>query len=178
MRIISGLYRGKKLKSPLDHLTRPTTDRVKESLFNILSNFLSFQDINVLDLFAGSGALGIEAISRGAKKATFVENHYDAFKILKENTLPCQPQCSVMNEDVLKFLTIPPLYSYDLIFMDPPYGKISIDLLLEKIKKHQWLKTQGVIVIETQKDTPHSKDFFFLKDHRIYGKTALWFLEG
>lgn len=176
MRIIGGLYRGKKLKAPLDSLTRPTSDRIKENLFNILSNLMGFEGTHVLDLFSGSGALGIEALSRGSTRITFVENHPSALKILKENTKSFQAHCSIFQEDVIKFLDQQSSLPYDLILMDPPYNKVSIEGILEKIKKNQWLKEDGLIVAETPKDETILSGHCTIKSHRTYGKTSLWFL--
>lgn len=176
MRIIGGLYRGKKLKPPLDSLTRPTSDRVKENIFNILSNLMDFQGTQVLDLFCGSGALGIEALSRGSTQITFVENHPSALKILKENTKSFQTHCSIFKEDVVRFLSQQSSLSYDLILMDPPYKKVSIEALLENIKKNQWLKEDGLIVTETSNDETITSGHLTIKSHRTYGKTSLWFL--
>jgi 16S rRNA (guanine966-N2)-methyltransferase len=177
MRIISGLYRGKKLKAPLDALTRPTSDRVKENLFNILSNRMSLQNIRVLDLFSGSGALGIEALSRGAEIVTFVENHPNALKILKKNTKSFQKQCTIVDQNVLTFLGRAALEPYDLILMDPPYHDDAIDLILKKIKEYQWIKEKALIAIETANDKKVSSQHFAIKDQRTYGQTALWLLE-
>jgi 16S rRNA (guanine966-N2)-methyltransferase len=178
MRIIGGVYRGKRLKSPLDSATRPTSDRIKENLFNILSNCMIFQDIAVLDLFAGSGALGIEALSRGAKKAVFVDNHLEALKILKENIKIFHDKCFISPQNVFDFLSKNPREPVDLIFIDPPYGKIPIHDLLETIKRYEWLKGKGLIVVETAKEELILENSYRIKDHRIYGKTALWFLEN
>ena len=179
MRIIGGAYRGKKLISPQDSLTRPTSDRVRENLFNILSHRFSFNFQNkcVLDLFAGTGALGIEAISRGASHGTFVENHKPAIKILKENTIPFAAQASILEEDALKTLNQPAINPYDLILIDPPYETVFLSIILEKILENQWISDIGLIVVEVKKKTPvPALDRIHIQEVRAYGNTELWFL--
>ena len=126
MRIIGGQNRGLRLaavgKGDATAHLRPTTDRVRESLFNVLQNYLDFNGLNVLDLFAGTGALSFEAISRGAAQATLVENGRTGQKLIRENMtlLRCSDRCKLLLQDATK---IGSGSQCDLIFIDPPYGK-------------------------------------------------------
>jgi 16S rRNA (guanine966-N2)-methyltransferase len=178
MRIIGGTYRGKKLLSPQDDQTRPTSDRVRENIFNILSHRFSFTNKRVLDLFSGTGALGIESLSRGASHATFVENHKPMVKILKENLAAFSTQTSLIQEDVLSTLNQKSATPFDVIFMDPPYGTVSFEDILEKILKNNWLSPLGIVVIEAEKKTilPEVSGFE-IKETRMYGGTAVGFLK-
>lgn len=173
MRIIGGHYRGKKLTSPLDHQTRPTSDRVRENLFNILTHRLSFEGIRVLDLFSGTGALGIEALSRGAAHATFVEHHPPALQILRKNTADFKERLSILAQDSIKLIESSN-NNYDLIFLDPPYNFQNLEDLMDKILKNQLLKKGGLLIIETDKKTILSKP----QEKRTYGNTTLWILEN
>ncbi len=177
MRIIGGTYRGKKLLSPQDDQTRPTSDRVRENIFNILSHRFSFTNKRVLDLFSGTGALGIESLSRGASHVTFVENHKPMVKILKENLAAFSTQTSLIQEDVLSTLNQKSATPFDVIFMDPPYGTVSFGDLLEKIMKNNWLSPLGIVVIEAEKKTilPEVSGFE-IKETRTYGGTTVGFL--
>ena len=150
MRIISGSARGLKLKPPTNMDVRPTTDRVKESLFNII-NF-QLRDSNILDLFSGTGSLGIECLSRGAKKCIFVDNSRDSVEIIKHNLKISK------FESVSEVLTSGAVAAvnkistgrekFDIIFMDPPYLKDFVTPTLEKISESNILQEDGMIIIE------------------------------
>ncbi len=150
MRIISGKMRGLKLNSPKDDSVRPTTDRVKESLFNVISPYV--YDANVLDLFAGSGALGIECLSRGATKCTFVDNSRDSITIIKSNISKAKFEDSseVLNMDykeVIKKMSIKS-EKFDIIFLDPPYYKDMFEEAIQKISESDILNEEGIIIVE------------------------------
>lgn len=177
MRIISGLYRGKKLHSPLDNKTRPTSDRVKENLFNILTHSFSLKDTYVLDLFAGTGALGIEALSRGAKEVVFVENYKEALKILEKNIQSYGRISQLVPQKVETFLSTVQENKFDLILMDPPYKYPHLHEILQLIVKNQWLKERGVLVLESSdKIDILPIEGFLPYDRRSYGNTSLWLL--
>lgn len=177
MRIIAGTYRGKKIASPEDEHTRPTSDRVRENIFNILTHQFSFHNKNVLDLFAGTGALGLESLSRGAAHGTFVENHRPMVKILKENIRLFSQETVLLEQDVLSFLSQKASKPYDLIFMDPPYGSVSWSDVIGKIFKNDWLADGGLIVIEGEKNTLLTDvQGFDVNKTRTYGKTSVFFL--
>lgn len=122
MRIIAGIYRSRTIITPKGDATRPTTDRARESLFNILSHSFDLDGIRVLDLFAGSGAFGLEALSRGASHVTFVENDKKAIEAIAANikAFEAENEASVVKLDVYKWLS-GASGAYDLVFADPPY---------------------------------------------------------
>ena len=181
MRIISGLARGTKLYTLEGENTRPTLDRVKEPLFSIIQNYI--KDANVLDLFAGSGALGLEALSRGAKKAILCDKSYEAIDIIKKNINKThfEEKTKVMCMDYKKcLLTINE--KFDLIFIDPPY-KIDIAVnSVEIIINNNLLSQDGIIVIETDEEERDTQKLENLSNIEIinlktYGRVKLIFLQ-
>lgn len=175
MRIISGKNKGRKLKTLEGMNTRPTADRVKESLFNILNN--KFIDSVVLDLFAGSGALGLEALSRGANRCVFVDSSKEAIKIIQENIKACRfdEQSTVLNMDYLVAMQKLTKQKFDIIFVDPPYLNNIELVVLDKIKS--LLLDDGILIIETDEKTllPESINGLVKNDERKYGRTILHF---
>ncbi len=176
MRIISGTAKGRKLKSP-GEATRPITDRVKENLFNILGPRVI--DANVLDLFAGAGSVGLEALSRGAQHATFVESNAEALRTLGENLrlTGLAPRARVLREDVFKFLRRGPGEPYDLIYVAPPqYKELWIDTL-ELLDRGEFLTPDGEIVAQIHPKEYQALDLklYELADQRKYGSTLLCF---
>ncbi|MBF0714326.1 16S rRNA (guanine(966)-N(2))-methyltransferase RsmD [Gemella sp. GH3] len=150
MRVISGKYRSIKLNSLEGMATRPTTDKVKESLFNMIY----CQDTNVLDLFAGSGGLGIEALSRGALNVTFIDGSYDAIKIINSNLDKCKiskEDYSVYRNDYLRAIKILAKKGskFDMVLLDPPYNKKIVDNALENLIDYNLLEDNATIVCET-----------------------------
>ncbi len=176
VRIISGKSRGRKLLAPPGLDTRPTTDRVKESMFNLLIPYLPAK--NVLDLFAGSGALGIEALSRGAEKCTFLDTDKAALLTIKKNLeLARETENSeVLSADALTYLGRTSS-KFDLIFLDPPYNKGLLTKALTLIFERDLLSESGVIVAESEAggEEPPSGLFKALKNAR-YGKTTVFIL--
>jgi len=174
MRIISGQFRGRKLKTLEGMNTRPTADRVKESLFNILNT--KVYDANVLDLFAGSGALGLEALSRGAASCVFVDSSKEAIDIVKENVDLCKVQenSKIINKDYLEVLKNIN-NKFDIIFVDPPYSKGIEIVVLENVK--DILTEDGMVIIETDHtDIPPEEINGLIKyDSRKYGRTIISF---
>ncbi len=173
MRIISGIRKGLKLKAPDGQGTRPTTDRVKESVFNIIQTYLPAD--RVLDLFAGSGALGLEAVSRRSLHCVFVENDRRAFQLVRENIslASFEEWTEPIFSDSLTYLDTNPA-PFDIIFLDPPYNKGLLAIVLDKISKNGLLNHDGIIVAETEKDgevAEHS-DYDTLKCV-TYGKTVV-----
>lgn len=148
MRIIGGRFKGRRIISPKGTRTRPTTDQVREAAFNLLNARLSLEGIEVLDLFCGSGALGLEAISRGAASATFVDMSRDALRTVADNAsaLGVADQCSFLMRDGLRYLASPATPEYDLILADPPYRFPSVgDLPVRAIEK---LRAGGLLLLE------------------------------
>ena len=184
MRIISGIYGGRRLSPPKNITARPTTDFAKESLFNLLNNRIDFEGIDVLDLFAGTGGIGIECISRGAREVTAVEIAH----VQQNWIIACCKQLGIRNlslirGDVFKFLSACRT-KYDLIFADPPYALDQIpalpDLILDHTHGQQGgnsiLKEDGWLVIEHGKDT----DFTSHPRHvetRTYGSVHFSFFQ-
>ena len=152
MRVISGEARGRKLKTIEGLRTRPTTDRLKETLFNIIN--LDIKDSEFLDLYSGSGAIGIEAISRGAKTSYFIENYTDCISVINENlkNLGFQERAFVIKQDCKQFIENTNK-KFDLIFMDPPYIKNYSKEILLKILNENILKKDGTIIIEQSSDS-------------------------
>lgn len=147
MRIIAGRFRGHRLATPPGSATRPTSDRVRESLFSMLASRDALADARVLDLFAGSGALGLEAVSRGASHATFVERSRKACECIRDNVarLGVQSDTTVYCRDVHEFLGTVGSAEYDLVFADPPYTHDSATLpgLVEDV-----IAEGGILVLE------------------------------
>ena len=180
MRIISGTARGLKLQSLDGPETRPTLDNVKEAIFSML--FYNCRDARVLDLFAGSGALGIEALSRGAGEAVFVDANPKACRVISANLEKSRldSKASVFNTDAKGYLEkiAASGQGFDIIFLDPPYALGLLDEVLNLIKKYKLLNADGVIVCEFDNGTcVDTKDYRLLKDKR-YGRVCVNILEA
>ncbi|MCL2391506.1 MAG: 16S rRNA (guanine(966)-N(2))-methyltransferase RsmD [Oscillospiraceae bacterium] len=173
MRIISGTARGRKLKEPIGSATRPTSDMVKESVFNIIQ--FDIEGRKVLDLFAGTGQLGIEALSRGASEAVFVDNSQDAVKLIWSNLNTCEfsDSAKVLAIDALRYLEREE--QFDIIFLDPPYGSDLIEKTLAKIIEFDKLNANGIIICEIRADsvTPDVKSPYFLHKEYKYGRVKI-----
>ena len=148
MRVITGTARGRKLETPTNYDIRPTTDNVKESIFNIIQ--FDIEGRKVLDLFAGTGQLGIECLSRGAESATFIDENREAIRIIKENLKTCQLKGTVMQTDALSF--VKNCGKFDLVFIDPPYDSKLYEPVLEAINSVDILSDGGIIVCEARKE--------------------------
>ncbi len=147
MRVISGTAKGRKLKEPAGNAIRPTTDMVKESLFNIIQ--FDIEGRRVLDLFAGTGQLGIEALSRGALSVVFVDESNDAIKLIRDNVknIGFEDKATVTRGDATAFLKRGE--SFDVIFLDPPFDSGLIEKALNNIIEFDILKENGIIICET-----------------------------
>ena len=150
MRVISGSVRGRRLKTPENYDIRPTTDNVKESLFNIIQ--FDIEGRRVLDLFAGTGQLGIECLSRGADSVVFIDQSREAVKIIKENLKACGLSAPVLQQEALSYLR--GCGSFDLIFVDPPYDSGLYEPVLNVINSVDILSDGGIIVCESRRETP------------------------
>ena len=174
MRVISGKARGVNLKTPDGLLTRPTIDRVKEALFSII-NF-DIPASNVLDLFGGTGQLGIEALSRGAKSAVFVDQREDACKLIKENLkrTKLEQDAKVVRMDYLDYLKRC-REKFDIIFLDPPYAEVFLENALKCITEIDILQSGGIIVAERPlgKDLPWDFEGYTRSKDYKYGKVLL-----
>lgn len=180
MRIITGSAKGLKLKAPAGLDTRPTTDRVKESVFNILGDIVV--DASVLDLFAGTGNLGLEALSRGSKIAVFVDHGSESIGIIKENANHTKlvEHTEIYKSDVLRALDkfIQMKRSFDLLFCDPPYNKGFVQAVLTKLDRNPIMALDGVIVIEHSRHEEITDQWENLQLRRTerYGETLISFL--
>ena len=179
LRVISGKARGLKLDTPKNQDVRPTTDRVKESLFNMINSYI--MDSNILDLFAGTGSLGIECLSRGAKNCVFVDKSKDSINIVRSNVKKArvENESTILNvdfKDAVKRLSTQN-QKFDVIFMDPPYYENMFIECLKSIDKFNLLDEDGIIVVEHD-----TKDLFEDSIGRLnksrekkYGNTTLTF---
>lgn len=176
MRIIGGKHRGRKLADFKGNDIRPTADRVKESLFNILSGRLS--GASVLDLFCGSGNLGLESLSRGAAKVHFNDLSKDSLAVLKKNLAAVgeEDKCKITNLDYLSCLSCAG-DRYDLIFIDPPYAREFGIPALETISKRGLLTEDGVAIYERDRSFSGEVEGLTAFDERKYGKTYLTFFK-
>jgi len=176
MRIISGTYGGRRLSPPKNITARPTTDFAKESLFNLLNNRIDFEGIDVLDLFAGTGGIGIECVSRGAREVTAVEIAH----VQQNWIISCCKQLgirnlSVIRGDVFKFLSACRT-KYDLIFADPPYALEQLPTLPDLILGQDILKEDGWLVIVHGKDTNFTSHLRHVET-RTYGSVHFSFFQ-
>jgi 16S rRNA (guanine966-N2)-methyltransferase len=177
MRIVGGDFRGRVLKAPEGMDTRPTSEKVREAIFNILPDMI---DREVLDLFAGSGALGLEALSRGAEFATFVEKSRNAAQVLKSNIqkLGLEDRTRVVTGDALDLIKRPLAQRpYSLVFLDPPYKSDLAVRAATFLEKDKYLDSDAVVVIEHDREhaPPESLGSLLRTDQRKYGDTMVSF---
>ena len=183
MRIISGNFKGKKILLPKDKLTRPLKDLTKESIFNIIQHSklldINLENSKILDLFSGVGSFGLECLSRGAAKVTFIENYEDVLSVLKKNitSLKQENSSSIIEKDIFAENTLKGLEGkFDIIFMDPPYKEKKLTDLLNKIIKLKIIKTNGVVIIHRHKkeeDALPSEFNIIIK--KTYGVSKIFF---
>ena len=181
MRIVAGKFRGKTLTSPSDLSIRPTADRVRESIFNILSSRLGpvFDGVRVLDLFAGTGALGLEALSRGAAHVTFVDMGAEARGLIRDHieAFGAGGITKLLRRDATDLGTPGSLKPFDLVFLDPPYGQGLGEQALANLAAGGWLAPSATLVFEESAaanvEIPAG---FTLDDRREYGAAAVHFL--
>lgn len=177
MRVISGKCRGTNLVAPEGLKTRPTTDRIKETLFNMI-NF-DLLDCDFLDLFSGSGAIGIESLSRGANSSTFVDMDKDAFRCITQNLekTRLKDKATVINTDIFMALNKLKGKKYDIIFMDPPYALAEIEKTLQTVADYGLLKEDGYIILERSTDkTINLPQNLVLWKEKVYKTTTLTFI--
>ena len=179
MRIVAGKYRGRSIEGPASLATRPTSDRVRESLFNILAHGIegfSIEDARVMDLFAGTGALGIEALSRGAKFCQFVEEDAEARGIIRNNVDGCGAigHCKIWRRDATDLGLCAPQSPFDLVFIDPPYNKGLGDKAIVSLVSGTWLSPGAVVVLEeSEMAVIADQTALRLLDTRTYGDTRI-----
>ena len=160
MRIISGELRGKKILEPDDRITRPLRDLVKESIFNIIKHSkkisVNLENSNILDLFSGVGSFGIEALSRGSRYVTFVENYPKVLGILRKNIqeFKLADKCKIIEKDILNDLSFENFESnFDIIFLDPPFNEKNLNNILIKIYNSKLLEKNGILIIHRKSNT-------------------------
>ncbi len=177
MRIISGEFKGRLIKVPDSKLIRPTTDRVRETFFNLLNNRLSFQDIKVLDLYSGSGSLGLECLSRGALTVDFVEKNYVISKNLQENitSLNLGEKSKIFKMEAVKFTSFSDHTTYDLILADPPFFHDDIYKVVENVLSKRYLADDSFMFIERSVQTKlKDTDSFKSEPFKIIGDACLY----
>jgi 16S rRNA (guanine(966)-N(2))-methyltransferase RsmD len=180
MRIIAGRFRGRPLTTVRDLSVRPTTDRAKQTIFDILTNRVDFEGIEVLDLFAGSGSLGLEAISRGAGHAIFVDRSPQSLQVLESNieTLGCRDQCSVYPAEVFWFLKNT-RRAFDVVFVDPPYRLERIAELPDAIYASPVVKEGTYVVMEHSKESPvEPSEAMYEITRKPFGQTTVLVLRA
>ena len=171
MRVITGTARGRRLKTPENSDIRPTTDNVKESVFNIIQ--FDIEGRRVLDLFAGTGQLGIECLSRGAAEAVFIDDSREAVRIVKDNLKACGFSAPVLQQDALSYLRSGG--RFDLIFVDPPYDANLYEPVLETINSVDILSDGGIILCESRRERymPDMKAPYLKRRDYNYGRVKL-----
>jgi len=183
MRIISGTARGKKLVSFSGLKIRPTSDRVREAVFSSLfSRMGPLQGSKVLDLFAGTGAMGIEALSRGAAAAIFVDNSPQAAKVIRSNLENCGflGKAAILQKEVQgSWPLLEEAGPFDVIFFDPPYGRGLVEKALKTITEKGLLAAEGILCVETPSDESFAEDFYPLSLVKTsnYGSTRILFFQ-
>jgi 16S rRNA (guanine966-N2)-methyltransferase len=178
MRIIGGTLKGRVLKTPASDAIRPTSDRLRETLFNILAHTYpeSLEGTAVIDLFAGTGAMGLEAVSRGARKALFVDDGTEARALLRANveTLGLGGQTRIFRRDARKLGVAPVGECFSLAFLDPPYGKGFAEGALIALRDGGWLMPNALVVIEEAAQASFAlPEGYGLIETRIYGDTQV-----
>ena len=185
MRIISGKFRGLKLQPPVDFSIRPTSDRLKESLFSILESNkynIKIENSNVIDICSGTGALGIEALSRGAKLIYFIDKDPKAINVLQKNISKLkidykdETYIKIIRDDASKALQNIK-NNFDIVLIDPPYNSNVIEECLVKLKQYNLINFNSYIFAESSKNENINFDGFDLLDTKIYGKSKLTILQ-
>lgn len=177
MRIIRGRHQRRQIVAPDNLPTRPTTDMAKESLFNILENQIDLEETTALDLFAGTGNISYELVSRGCPHVTAVDENQNCVKFIRETANKLNmSELSVVKSDVFRFL---PMHKakYDLIFADPPYDCKHYELLVDLIFQNELLKEDGIFVLEHDRTIDFS-EHPHCYDHRKYGKVNFTFFSA
>lgn len=175
MRIISGKYKGKILKSPKSENIRPTLDMVKQAFFTKFQ--FEILDCSFLDLFGGSGAIGIEAVSRGAKSVVICDNSEDSIKLIRQNASTLQEDIDIKLIDYKKFLKTNTT-KFDFIYIDPPYGHVlAYNSALKIIKENTQLNPNGIVVCEHNQDIKFNYEGYSILDEKKYGTVILTYLK-
>lgn len=173
MRIVSGIYKSRSLKTLEGNNTRPTSDKIRAAIFDSIAFESNYK--TMLDLFSGSGAMGLEAISRGFSFVTLNDKSRDALKIIRENVkdLGCQSQCKIMNEDYKYCLK--KSKPVDLLFVDPPYDKVDLEEIIKFSSDFELINDEGMIIIEASSQTDLKKEIgnFYISKIKDYKTTRI-----
>ncbi|MFA8433213.1 MAG: RsmD family RNA methyltransferase [Marinifilaceae bacterium] len=176
MRIISGTHKGRRIVPDKSFKARPTTDFAKENLFNVLNNIIYFEDLEVLDLFGGTGGISYEFASRGAKKVNCVELNFKHASFIRKTAMELNfNQIEVIRGDIFKYLKSCKK-KFDLIFADPPYDLPKIDEVPEAILSRDILKKDGLVIVEHSSHTDFSHNPYFF-EKRTYGSVNFSFFK-
>ena len=183
MRIISGIFKGKKILEPKDIKTRPLKDLTKESIFNILNHSNKFHiklaNSNILDLFSGVGSFGIECLSRSAESVVFIENYQNVLSILKKNlqNIKLFEKYKILEKDIYNLNTLSELNKkFEVIFLDPPYKDNKIKQLLINLKEAKVLNEKGIIILHrNKKDNPEFPEWVNILEEKKYGISKIFF---
>ena len=177
MRVISGKYRGKRFSPPKNFPSRPTTDMAKEALFNILNNAIDFEETEVLDLFAGTGNVSLEFLSRGCPKVLSVDRHPVSAKFLIQMQEDLSEDgWTILRRDAFAYIK-KATEKFDLIFCDPPFGLKGLEDLPDLIFEHELLNDNGLLIIEHGRETDLSKKLHF-DETRTYGGVNFSFFKA
>ncbi len=174
MRVIAGEFKGRTLFSPKDRLIRPTSDRVREFIFSVIGE--SIRGAAVLDLFCGTGALGLEAKSRGAANIVFVDCSRNALELVRRNCSLLKVEASILKGDAISVLSTMPASTFDYIFCDPPYDYEQPSLLLQTIKETGRLSPEGLLIYESswRRPIPEAAGWTALRSRKL-GETCVTF---
>ena len=183
MRVVGGKFRGRRLMAPPSNAIRPSSDRLRQTLFDILAHRFgdAVEDARVLDLFAGTGALAIEAISRGARYALFVEEDATARGLIRTNieALGLQGRTKLFRRDASRMGEIGTMTPFDFVFADPPYGKGLGERALASLRDGGWLKPGALVIVEEAASAGFTAPKGFrLEDRREFGDTHMYFMIG
>jgi 16S rRNA (guanine966-N2)-methyltransferase len=177
MRIVAGEWRGRPLVAPAGEATRPTADRTREGLFSMLQSRVgSFDGLRVADLFAGSGALGLEALSRGAAYCLFMDKDRDAVAAIRRNldTFGAEQRAEVRSQAVE--YAVPPPAPCDILLLDPPYASGLAEMALDRVCNAGWVAPGGLVSLETDRDRPEPPSGFAIEAERRFGKAHILLL--
>ncbi len=181
MRVVGGYLKGKKIYEPLDKLTRPLKDLVRESIFNILNHskneYVDLKNAKVLDLFSGTGSFGIECISRGAKEVYFFENYRKSLKILKQNIkiLDLKKKTKIFDKDIYNNLDLKNI-NFEIVFLDPPFKYNNVNLLLKKIRDLGIISKNTLIILHRNKKSKEEfESVIDISREQIYGLSKITF---
>ena len=183
MRIVGGEFRGRALATPRSDAIRPTSDRTRESVFNVIAHSYpeKLAGGRVLDLFAGTGALGLEALSRGASFCVFIEEGAEGRGLIRDNVeaFGLQGRTKIFRRDATKLGEVGTFQPFHLVFADPPYGKGLAEPALHSSRAGGWLAPGALLVLEEAASAPFAPgDGFVIADERLYGETVIRFIEA